>query len=71
MWRYSRTFVEALHALTAVVATAAAFSGAAWAYPPGRRTIWIIGAVTMIAIAAMVAPQLLRAWRADRGSHHG
>lgn len=66
MWRYGRTFVEVLHALTALAATVAAFMAAARAYPPGRQTIWTIGWVTLAAIAAMVSPQLLRAWRTDR-----
>lgn len=66
MWRYSRTFVEALHVLTALVATLAAFRAAMWAYPPGRDTIWTIGAITAAAILAMATPELWRAWRADR-----
>jgi hypothetical protein len=66
MWRYSGTFVEALHALTALVATLAAFLGAARAYPPGRQTIWIIGWITAVVITGLMFPQLRRAWRIDR-----
>ena len=71
MWRYSRTLVEALHAVTAVVATLVAFTAASRAYPPGRQTIWTIGIVTVATIVGMLLPQLLAAWREDRARRHG
>ena len=63
---YRRIGTELLYTLTAVVALAAAFKGAAWGYPPGRETIWRIGAVTIAAVVGMAWPQLRDAWRADR-----
>jgi hypothetical protein len=33
--------------------TAMVFRGAAWSYPQGAETIWIVGGVTMIVIALL------------------
>jgi quinol-cytochrome oxidoreductase complex cytochrome b subunit len=63
---FRRTGTEALYTVTAAVAIAAAFRGAAYAYPPGRETIWNIGIVTIAAVVGMAWPQLRDAWRADR-----
>lgn len=62
-----RTGTELLYTVSAVLAIAAAFRAAAWAYPPGRETIWNIGLVTIAAVVGMFWPQLRDAWRADRG----
>ena len=61
-----RTGTELLYTATAVLAIAAAFRGAAWAYPPGRVTIWNIGMIAVAAVIGMAWPQLRDAWRADR-----
>lgn len=63
-WR--RTGAEALYTATAALVIAAAFRGAAWAYPQGRETIWTIGLVAIAAVMGMAWPQLRDAWRADR-----
>lgn len=69
--RYRRIGTELLYTVTAALALAAAFQGACWAYPPGRRTIWTIGVVTIAAVIGMAWPQLRDAWRADRAQTRG
>ena len=66
---FRRTGTELLYTVTAVLAIAAAFRGAAWAYPPGRETIGNIGLVAIAAVIGMAWPQLRDAWRADRRSY--
>lgn len=69
--RYERTLAEALHLAAGVVATAAMFAAAAWAYPQGFATIWNVGFVTMAAVAVMSVPEFGKAWTADRGEQQG
>jgi len=64
--RYARVLTEVLHLATGLVATAAVFGAAAWAYPLGYATIWNIGFVTMAAVAGMSIPEFQKAWAADR-----
>jgi hypothetical protein len=68
---YRRTGLELLYTLTAAVAIAAAFDQAGDAYPPGRATIWWVGAATVVLSIVMVLPQLRDAWRADRAARRG
>ncbi len=64
--RYARILVELLHLAAGVVAVAAMFGAAAWAYPQGYATIWNIGFITMAAIAGMSVPHFRAAMFADR-----
>ena len=66
--RHGGMLVEALHLVASVVAFAAMFGAAAWAYPQGYATIWNIGFVTMAAVAAMSAVELVKAWRREQAA---
>lgn len=44
--------------------TALVFTGAAWSYPQGYATIWLVGCGTMAAMALLSARE---AWDARRG----
>ena len=68
---YARVLLELLHLAAGLVATAAIFGAAAWAYPQGHATIWNIGFVTMAAVAGMSIPQFRDAWAGDRGKQQG
>lgn len=47
--------------------TALVFWGAAWSYPQGRDTIWLVGAATMAAVGLLGARDV---WRVrGRGAH--
>ncbi|MGK6322363.1 hypothetical protein ACMGDM_04700 [Sphingomonas sp. DT-51] len=41
--------------LLALGVTALVFKGAAWSYPQGAETIWLVGAGTMVAVALLGA----------------
>ena len=41
--------------LLALGVTALAFKGAAWSYPQGAETIWLVGAGTMVAVGLLGA----------------
>ncbi|MBY9064422.1 hypothetical protein K7957_15905 [Sphingomonas yunnanensis] len=41
--------------LLALGVTALVFKGAAWSYPQGAETIWLVGAATMVAVALLGA----------------
>lgn len=69
--------VELLHLSAGLAAALLVGALSAWAYPLGRREIWIVTAFATIATAALGFGQLRRAWIADRadeaggGSAHG
>ena len=44
--------------------TALAFRGAAWSYPQGHDTIWIVGGLTLAAVAFLSGREVVRV-RAD------
>ncbi|MDR6787426.1 hypothetical protein J2Y58_000767 [Sphingomonas sp. BE138] len=43
--------------------TALAFKGAAWSYPQGADTIWLVGAATLAAVGVLGARDV---WRVRR-----
>ena len=43
--------------------TALVFKGAAWSYPQGADTIWLVGAATLVAVGALGARDI---WRVRR-----
>ncbi|KQN90634.1 hypothetical protein ASE95_14370 [Sphingomonas sp. Leaf231] len=43
--------------------TALAFKGAAWSYPQGAGTIWLVGAATLVAVGLLGARDV---WRVRR-----
>lgn len=40
--------------------TALAFNGAAWSYPQGADTIWLVGAATLVAVGLLGARDVWR-----------
>ncbi|WP_375271172.1 hypothetical protein [Sphingomonas sp.] len=40
--------------------TALVFWGAAWSYPQGYQTIWLVGAATMLAMGVLSAREVWR-----------
>ena len=43
--------------------TALVFKGAAWSYPQGADTIWLVGAATLVAVGLLGARDI---WRVRR-----
>ncbi|MFK3890862.1 hypothetical protein [Sphingomonas sp. NPDC079357] len=43
--------------------TALVFKGAAWSYPQGAKTIWLVGAATLVAVGLLGARDI---WRVRR-----
>ena len=59
------TLHELLHIAAGVAVVVLLFKGAAWAYPLGKATIYAVGWVTGIAVVAMGAGGLRRAYGLD------
>ena len=58
--------VELLHLCVGLIATGLMFAAAAWSYPHGAETIWAVGYVALIAVAAMCLYEIRRAWKRGR-----
>ncbi|WP_242096123.1 MULTISPECIES: hypothetical protein [unclassified Sphingomonas] len=57
-------WLELLWFVVSVGAFGAFVWGMAWGYPLGRDTIWTIGGVAVLIVAAMGVHALVRAWQA-------
>ncbi len=66
--RYARILAELLHLTAGIVAIAAMFGAAAWAYPQGHSTIWAVGYVTMAVIVGLSIPRFRSAWSVDHAA---
>lgn len=62
------TLTEVLHIAAGLALTALIFKGAAWAYPLGRDTIYVVGWLTALAVVLMGIGPLRRALSADRAN---
>ncbi len=66
-----RTLIELLHLAAGLAATAVIARTAAWAYPQGRETLYIVGWCSAVVVLAMAFGPLRRAWYADRSERLG
>ena len=46
--------------VTGLIVTALVFKGAAWSYPQGHDTIWIVGGLTMSSVAILSGREVMR-----------